>query len=316
MSNLVTSKTTEKPPAIPPLLGLGGAILAVSTASLFIRLAQHQAPSLVIAAGRLGFAALILAPFAWRSHRAELAGLSRRQWGVLILSGVLLAVHFAAWITSLELTSVASSVVLVTSTPLWVALFAPLVLRERFSRSALAGMLLALAGGVFVALSESCTLGAGGLACNSSGNLLEGKAFLGNFLALVGAWAAAFYLMAGRRMRASLSLVGYTFVVYGTAAMVLLGMVLVSGQSLTGYPPETYLLFLLLALVPQLLGHSSFNWALKYLPTAYVSVALLGEPVGAILLTTLFLGEVPAGLELVGGVLILAGIFWASWKQK
>jgi drug/metabolite transporter (DMT)-like permease len=213
------------------------------------------------------------------------------------------------------MTSVASSVVLVTTTPLWVALFAPLVLREPFSRRILLGMLVALAGGVIVGLSENCVLSTGGVACASFGDLLEGGAFPGNFLALVGAWTAAFYIMAGRRMRSSLSLVGYTFVVYGSAAVVLLLMVLVSGQSLVGYPAETYGIFLLLALVPQLLGHSSFNWALRYLPAAFVSVALLGEPVGAILLTMLFLGEIPALLELVGGVLILGGIFIASWKK-
>lgn len=293
------------------MLGLAVAILAVSTASIFIRFAQRQAPSLVIAAARLGLSALILLPFAWKGHRAELAALHPRQWGILILSGGLLAAHFAAWITSLELTSVAGSVVLVTTTPLWVAVFAPLLLHEAFSWRTMAGMVVALVGGALVAIGEPCLPGT----CASSGTWLEGSALLGNFLALVGAWTAAFYLLAGRKMRSSLSLVGYTFVVYSCAAVFLGLMVLVNGQSFLGYSPEIYGWFLLLALVPQLLGHSSFNWALKYLPAAFVSVALLGEPVGAILLAMFFLGEFPAPLELFGGAMILAGILIASLKK-
>lgn len=287
------------------------AILAVSTASLFIRISQQDAPSLVIAAMRLSLAALVLAPFALYRHRADFAALRGKQIALIVLAGVFLALHFAAWITSLEYTSVASSVVLVTTTPLWVALFSPIFLKERVSRNVLIGMVLALVGGTVVALSDSCSL-TGGLRCSGFDTFFEGTVFRGNFLALFGAWMAAGYLMVGRRVRESLALTPYTFSVYGSAALILLALVGVNGLSLSGYAPQTYLIFVLLALIPQLLGHSTLNWALKYLPTSTVSVALLGEPVGTIILAYLFLHESPSALELVGGGFILAGIYLSS----
>lgn len=300
---------------MPPVVGLIVAILAVSTASLFIRISQQDAPSLVIAAMRLSIAALVLAPFAFIHHRAALWSLQPRQIGLIALAGTFLALHFAAWITSLEYTSVASSVVMVTTTPLWVALLSPVFLKERVSRNVLIGMVLALAGGTVVALSDSCTL-SGGLKCSGFDTFFQGEVFRGNFLALFGAWMAAGYLMVGRRVRESLSLVPYTFSVYGSAAVLLLVLVALGRLPLTGYAPQTYLLFLLLGMVPQLLGHSTLNWALKYLPTSTVSVALLGEPVGTIILAYFFLSETPSALELTGGALILAGIYLSSRLQS
>jgi len=277
-----------------------GGILAVSTASIFIRFAQAQAPSLVIAALRLSFASLALAPLALTRHRAELAGLTRRELALGLLSGVFLALHFASWISSLEFTSVASSVVLVTTTPLWVALAAPLVLKESISRGVWWGMTLALAGGILVALSQDSAAAAGA------------SPLWGNFLAVSGAWAAAGYLLIGRRLRERLSLIPYIFVVYGMAALVLLILMAAAGQTPFGYTPITYFWLIALALVPQLLGHSSFNWALGHLPASFVSITLLGEPIGSIILAFLILKESPSGLELAGGACILLGIFLAS----
>jgi drug/metabolite transporter (DMT)-like permease len=305
------------PPPIPPALAIPFGILAVSTASIFIRYAQADgAPSLVIAAWRLSLAALILAPIALLRYRAELKTLDRRGRVFALLSGLFLAIHFATWITSLEYTTVASSVVLVSTTPLWVAILAPLTIKEPITRPVVIGMVLALIGGTIVGLSDSCTLELrAGLQCPPFSEFIGGEAFLGDFLALLGAFAAAGYMLVGRRLRNQMSLIPYIFVVYGVAAVILVMVMFGSGESPVGYAPQTYLWFLLLALIPQLLGHSTFNWALRYLPAAYVSVTLLGEPIGSAVLAYFFLAEVPSGLMIFGAILILAGIYVASKRQ-
>ena len=293
------------------------AIAAVSSAAIFIRLAQGQgALSIVIAAARLVIASLILAPLALTRYRPELKSLSRREWGLAMLSGFFLALHFATWITSLQYTSVASSVVLVTTTPLWVALLSPLVLHERVSVPALIGLLLALGGGIVVALSDSCTWQAGVLACPSFQTFIGGKFFLGNFLALFGAWMAAGYMLVGRKLRVKMELIPYIFVVYGMAALVLVVIMLGMHANPLGLPTMAYLWLLLLALVPQLFGHSIFNWALKYVPASFVSVTLLGEPIGSTILAFIIFQETPGAFKIAGAVLILIGIWLAARGQK
>lgn len=290
------------------------AIVAVSTASIFVRFAQVEAPSLVIAALRLVFAVVIIAPLAIVRYHGELRMLTRHELILAVLSGGFLAVHFAAWITSLEYTSIVSSVVLVSTGPLWVALFSPLFLKEQISRPIMMGLALALLGGTIVALGDSCQI-SGGLACPSVSGLLHGEALLGNFLALVGAWAVAGYLMIGRRLRKGVSLIPYIFLVYGVAAALLSAAMLASGQSPMGFSGMTYIWILLLALVPQLIGHSTFNWILRYMPTSLVAVTTLGEPVGSAVLAYFILKEIPASLTIFGGFLILAGIYVSSRKQ-
>jgi drug/metabolite transporter (DMT)-like permease len=292
-----------------PYLGIGLGILAVSTASLFIRFAQSDGvPSLVIAAYRLALASLVLAPFAIGGHGPELRSFTRRQWALVLTSGVFLGAHFAAWITSLAYTSVASSVVLVSSSPLFVALISVVVFREKLSRVVLAGLLLTLAGATVVGLSDVCSPGG----CPPWQTFVQGSAFWGDLLALLGAVAIAVYLSAGRVLRASVSLTSYIFATYGTAAVVLCAAVWAARLPVTGYSVPTYVWLGLLALLPQLVGHSAFNWALKYLPATYVSVTILGEPVGSTVLAVLVLREVPGFVELVGILLILAGILVAS----
>ncbi len=308
--------TQPSRPAVPPNLAIAFGILAASTAAIFIRYAQQEAPSLVVAAWRLTIASLVLAPLALTRHRAELARLSRIDWALALLSGLFLAIHFATWITSLEYTSVASSVVLVTTTPLWVALISPFTLRERLGKAVIAGMLLALAGGTIVALSDACTLQAGRFSCPGLGDSLGGRASLGNLMAIAGAIAAASYMTLGRRLRRGMSLVGYIFVVYSMAAVVLVVMMFSAGLSPFGYSPPIYLWLVLLALVPQLIGHSTFNWALGYLPAAFVSITLLGEPIGSTVLAYFLLGETPTAIKLGGALLILLGIYLASTKPK
>jgi drug/metabolite transporter (DMT)-like permease len=298
------SSSSPQSPRVRPILGAIFGITAASTAAIFIRYAQQEgAPSLVIATCRLSIATLVLAPLALSRRRAELAALTRRELGLALLSGLFLSLHFATWISSLEYTTVASSVVLVTTTPLWVALLSPFTLREPITRGQLAGMLAALAGGVVIGVSDS-------------GDSAASNPLLGDLLALTGAMMAASYIIIGRRLRKKMTLVSYTFLVYGTAAVMLVVFMLAGGYSPLGYPRVTYLWFVLLALIPQLLGHSSINWALGYLSAASVSTILLGEPIGSTILAVILLHETPGVVKILGVALILAGIYAVARIEK
>lgn len=268
-------------------------MVIVSFAATLIRLAE--APPLVIAAYRLGIASLAMSPLSLGLSR-EWRRLGRREIGLGLVSGIFLALHFAFWITSLDYTSVASSVVLVTTTPLFAALGSRLLGQDRLRPGILVGILISLGG--------SLVIGYGGLA-------LGWRPLLGDVLALLGAVAAAGYFLIGRHLRPGLSLLGYISLVYTTAALALVLMALGWGESLAGYPGRAYLMFLLLALGPQLLGHTAFNWALGYLSATLVTVAILGEPVAATFIAYLVLGEAPTLAEVGGGALILAGIYLA-----
>jgi drug/metabolite transporter (DMT)-like permease len=255
---------------------------------------------LSIAAWRLTLAALVLAPGALGRRREELARLTRGELGRAVAAGFLLALHFAAWISSLEFTSVAASVVLVTTNPLFVGLLSPFLLREAVSRTMFGGILVAFAGSGVIALGD-----AGG-----------GDApLLGDFLALLGAIGVAGYMMLGRALRRKLSLLTYIFVVYSVAAVVLLAAALLARQPMLGLAPRAYAWILYLALGPQLVGHTAFNWALRYLSAAFVTVSLLSEPIGASLLAWLLLHEPPTVLEVLGGALILSGVALASREE-
>lgn len=307
-------------PPVPAYLVLGIGILAVSSASILIRFAQREASSLVIAAYRLTLSALILLPITVWHSRAALRRVTGRQMGWLAGAGLFLAIHFAAWITSLEMTTVFSSVVLVATTPLWVALVSPFFLNEKIPAAIWWGVGLSLAGSLAVAASGMCVIG-GGLKCTLTPQLWTGQNLTGNLLALVGAWCAAGYMIIGRRVRPSLPLPVYTLGVYGSAALALLAMAAASGASFVGsmvtgqfqpFSALTWICIAGLAIGPQLLGHTSYNWALGYLPAASVSVALLGEPVGTTILAFIILKEMPSLIELAGGILILVGIYITS----
>jgi drug/metabolite transporter (DMT)-like permease len=287
------------------------AILAVSTSSIFIRFAQTDAPSLVIAALRLTCATLLMAPLAWTRHRGELETLGRKEIIPGAIAGIFLAVHFATWISSLAYTSVASSVVFVSTGPLWVALFSPVLLHERLTRAVLIGLTIAVLGGIIVGVSDACTWDAG-LQCPELNKIMEGRAMWGNFLALAGAWTVSGYLMIGRKLRTKISLIPYIFLVYGMSAIVLIIMMLVSGHSALGYPARTYGWIFLLAAFPQLIGHSTYNWVLRYIPATLVAIITLVEPIGSAILAYFVLRETPSNGVLFGGLLILLGIYLAS----
>jgi len=299
-------------PQVPPIAALVVAVCAASTASLFIRYAQAYAPSLSIAAWRLSLATAILLPFAWTRHRQELLRIPRVEVGLIAFSGVCLAIHFATWISSLAYTSVASSVVLVSIAPLFVALLSPLLLRERVTLPVAAGILLAFAGTLVIAFQDACAAPGGALACPPGETLLSGRAIRGDLLALAGAATIAGYMMIGRRLRAHIALVPYITLSYGVAAVSLLAIALVAREPLIGFAAPAYGWFVLLALVPQLIAHSTYNWALKWLPAAFVSISLLGEPVGSTALALVFLNETPSVLKLAGVAFILAGLVLAT----
>lgn len=274
-------------------------VIAVSFASIFIRLAE--APPLIIAAYRLGLASLVIGPVALIRSGQELRALSRRDLVYLVIAGVFLALHFGLWITSLAYTTVASSVILVTMSPLFVGLFSHLLGMDRVTKWMLGGIILSVVGSVAIGYGDFG---------------LGGGALWGDILALGGAVMMTGYLLAGRRLRQGLSLLTYISFTYSVAAAVMVVLCLLTGRRFTGYSSTSYLMFILLALVPQLIGHSAFNWALGYLSAPFVSVTILGEPVGATILACLILNEVPTLLKIVGGVMILSGIYLASRREQ
>ncbi len=277
-----------------PYLGLLVGVVAVSFAAILIRLAD--APALVIATYRLVLASLVVVPLAlWQSEGAPV-NLRRRDLFLSVLSGIALAFHFAFWISSLSYTSVASSVVLVTISPLIVGVASHFFTADRLSKLTLLGICVSIVGGMVISY--------GGLKLGS-------RMIFGDLLAIMGSLAVAAYFMIGRNLRGRLPLLSYISIAYSAAAIVLLLLSLAAGQSLFGYSKETYLMLVLLALGPQLLGHSYLNWALRYVSATFVTVAVLGEPVGATTLAYLILREQPTVAEIAGGVLILVGIYIA-----
>lgn len=292
---------------IVPFLVLAGGILIASTAAIMIRLAQEEgAPSLTIAAGRLVVAALLLTPLAWRRAGLELRQLQRRDLWLAVGSGAFLAIHFAAWISSLAYTSVASSVALVTTNPLWVGLASYFFFRERLGVGGVVGILLTFAGTAFIIISDS-QLDAALSAPNPT---------LGNGLALLGAIGVSGYFLIGRDLRRRLSLLAYIWVVYSVAALFLVAALLLLNQPFLGFSPLVYALIVGLAVGPQLVGHTSFNWALRYLSATFIAVAILGEPIGSAVLALFIFGEGFAPLQLAGFVLLLVGIYVVAANER
>jgi len=293
-------------------IALISATLAVSTSSIFIRFAQADgAPSLVIAALRLTFATLLITPLALTRYWDEIKRFTRTEILLGVFSGIFLAAHFATWITSLEYTSVASSVVFVGTGPLWVALLSPLLLKEHISERAVIGLTLAVIGGMVIGLADACVWDKE-LVCPALKDILQGRAMWGNFLALMGAWAVTGYLIIGRKLRAGTGLVPYIFLVYGIAAIFLILIMFISGNSPLGYKPQTYGWIFLLAAIPQLIGHTIYNWTLKYMTATLVAMTVLSEPIGSATLAFFILKETPPLMTLAGGVLILVGITLSS----
>jgi drug/metabolite transporter (DMT)-like permease len=284
------------------------AVLAVSTSAVLVR--WSEAPSLVKAFYRVLFTTLVLAPFAFTRYGAQLRSLSRRDLLVAAVSGVALAFHFGAWFESLRWTSVAASVTLVQSQPVFVAVGAALLLDERVGRTKTAGIAVALGGMVVMSLGDLLT-----------GTASGPRPLYGNALAVAGALMVAVYYLAGRSLRQRVALVPYVVVVYGVCAATLFCLVALEtvvggagagslGGALFGHPPREWVLFVAMALGPGVFGHTVINWALAHLESAVVSVSLLGEPLGSTVLALALLpGEVPGRYTVAGGAVVLAGIY-------
>jgi drug/metabolite transporter (DMT)-like permease len=267
-------------------------VVAVSFAAIFIRLAD--APPLVIATYRMTIASLVLIPVASVKSMKGLNRLSRRDIFLVLLSSIFLALHFWLWITSLSYTSIASSVVLVTSHPAFVALISYFLWGERLNKLTIIGIAVALLGVVGI---------------NYNGFTFSSQALLGDLLALIAGFSMGAYLIIGGQLRVRIDILTYLTLIYIGAAVILLVATVIAGYSLFGYSPSTYIMLILLALIPQLLGHSCLNLAIRMVPVTLVSVSILGEPVGATLLGYFILKEMPAVGEIIGGLLILGGIF-------
>ncbi len=286
---------------------LAAGVLIVSTASILIRWAQAEGvPSLAIAAWRLTLAALVLAPLVWFKSRDEIAAMPRRTLGLALASGVFLALHFASWIASLEYTSVASSVALVTTNPIWIALFSVLVLRERMPALRLAAVTLALAGSGVILWADSGAATATATAPQPA---------FGNTLALIGSLTVCGYLLIGQKLRAGMSLIAYIGLVYTCAAVCLMAAALASGTALSGYSAVAWACLAGMALGPQLMGHGAFNYALKHVTPTTIALTVLGEPVGSALLAWLLFGEAISAVKLAGMAFLLGGIFLAARSE-
>jgi drug/metabolite transporter (DMT)-like permease len=289
---------------LPPALGILAGVIAVSTASIFVRFAQQAgASSLTIAALRLSLASAALLPFALARCRPEYRLLSGRELMIAMVSGVCLGGHFATWIGSLAYTSVVSSVVLVSFAPLFIAIASAIFLHEPLTRPIIVGMLIAILGGIVIGVA------------GSAGATPGSNPLLGNALALAGALCLTPYLLIGRILRSRLSLLAYITLVYGAAAIVLLALVVLTDTPLLASDPAALVWIALLALVPQLIGHTSFNWSVRRLPAVYATIPVLGEPIGSSILAVLWLGEVLSPLVLAGAVLAIGGIALMSIRQ-
>lgn len=291
---------------------LGVAVLIFSSSAILVRHSQTEGvASFAIAAWRMGLAAVVLlivvaAQKARRSDATAAPNMTSREMWLGAVAGVFLAAHFASWISSLAYTSVASSTALVTTNPIWIALFSFVVLREKLSRWLVAGVAAALGGSALIFLADYSRV-----ATVASPNPL-----LGNSLALLGSLTVCGYLLIGRKLGRSSApappLLQYLTVVYSASAVTLLLLCVVTGTALIGFSTSAWLCLAGLALGPQLLGHSAINWALRHVSATFVAVVILGEPVASALLAWLFFGETFSTLQFCGFVVLLSGIYWAS----
>ncbi len=272
------------------MLAIG--VLAVSTAAIIIR--EADAPSLVIAAYRLVLASVPMLAFS-AYRRERLLPHTGERIGLTLLAGVSLALHFAFWITSVKETSVVTSVVLVSMAPLFVSVASGPLLGERPARAVWYGLAIT-ALGTLIMVSDD--FGAGG------------DTLRGDLYALIGAGFTTVFLLVGRRMLATEGRwLPYSTGTYSVAAVTLVAFVAIAGDPVTGFGTMTYVYMVLLALVPQIIGHTALNRSLGYLPAFAVALAIQGEPVASTVLAAVLLNEIPTGLELAGGALVLAGVY-------
>lgn len=282
---------SERPRQLLPLMALG--VASISSAAVLIKLCR--AAPLAVALYRLGLASIMLWPLFIRQRGWRNLDTYRLGWA--LASGFFLAMHFGLWLYSLEYTTVASSVVLVTLNPLFVGILGWLFLGERVGWRLAAAIVLVLSGGLII----------GGGALKAGGGALKG-----NLLALGGALMASLYLLTGRRLRQGLDVISYATICYTATSLILLAASLALRERLWGFDGRTWALFLALAIGPQILGHTVFNWGLRFLPASKVAMMIVAEPIGATVLAFLLLGQAPTTGEIAGGLMILAGVYLSA----
>jgi drug/metabolite transporter (DMT)-like permease len=277
--------------SVAPVPAIIVGIVAISFSAIFIK--WSDAPASILGMYRLLFTVLLMAPFMWRSVRQEVQKLKPRDGGLLFVSGLFLGLHFLFWIESLRFTSVASSMIVLSLEPVFVAIGAFVVFRERTNAAALLGMGMALVGTVLIGWGD---IG------------LSKKAVYGDFLSLLGTLAVSVHMLIGQTLCARMSSYVYSFLVFSTAAGVLGVYNLMTGIEMISYPAREWGIFLLLTVVPTVFGHLLFNSLLRVVGATTISMSILGEPVGAILLAYLLLGEGISDYQAIGGGLTLAGL--------
>lgn len=280
-------------PAFNPKGVLFIGVIAISTSAIFVRLAE-DAPAAVTAFYRLFFAVLIMAPIVLYRYRQEIKQITKKHWIYSIIAGVFLALHFILWFESLEHTSVASSVVFVSIQPLFAFIGTYLLFQERFSYGAIISMIIAVFGSVIIGWGDY---------------QLGGTALLGDMLAILGAVAITGYFLIGQSARRTLSLVTYTFIVYGVASVTLLIYNVMMQHPFTGFSSTSWWAFLALAIIPTFFGHSLFNWTLRWLSTTTVTMAGLLEPIGASVLAYFILDEAVTWSQFLGGTIVIFGLY-------
>lgn len=297
---------TAGKPALSPALVLLIAVLAMSWAGPLVKFAT--APAQVVSTWRLVFSVAFIAAVVFlRRQPAAALSLARKEWLLASMAGVLLALHFWAWIASLQYTTVASSVVLVSMQPIFVATLSALLLRERASARQWTGIVIACCGAIVIGLGDA----------HSDGSFSR-SALFGDALALLGALFVSGYYVIGRSLRQKLDLWTYIGLVYGIAAVVLIAIVVLDPRAdLIGYPARDWWIFVALAAGPMMLGHTGVNYALRYVPAYVANLAILGEPVGATMIAWLLpqLREVPSVMTIAGAALIGTGILLGARRR-
>ena len=280
-------------------------IVAISFASIFIRFCS-DVPSIMIATYRLTLSSVILLIIA-KSKGIRFSSYNKKHLLMGILGGFFLSLHFSFWISSLKFTSVASSVVLVTMNPIFIGIFSYLFFKEKQPAELILGIILSFLGSIILVVGDS---GLQGLTVQNPSFLL------GDILAFLGAIMASGYLMVGSKLREEMDVLPYISMVYTFSASFLLITAISLQVPFTGYKPSSYFYMVLLAIVPQLIGHTAINWALKHLKASMVAITILGEPIGASILAYIIFRETIKSFQSVGIILIFLAIIIASRRAK
>lgn len=280
----------EKPP-IHPYIPIIIGVISVSLSAIFVKLSSADAG--VIAFYRMLFSIMIMLPWFLMKYKNEIKVLSKRDWIFSSIAGVFLSFHFILWFESLNYTSVASSTVLVTMQPLFAFIGTYLFFKEKITLQTFIAGGIAILGSVLISWGDF---------------KISGTALYGDILALIACALITGYLLFGQDVRKRLSLVTYTMVVYSVSTVTLFFYIIVKGESFGPYPAIDWMWFILLAIIPNLLGHNLFNWVLKWTSTNVISIAILFEPVGAALLAMFIFNEYLTVSQIVGGLVVILGI--------